>query len=183
MTKPLDTRAGRFVRGSLGLLGVLLTSAMLLLSTQVQAHRGHGSWTDFVWSVDRFEITHRIHLADALKLLERIDNEVAIDSMEGMALLAIYVERNFSITAGEGPAALETLGAEIDDDFLYVYQEWLTPLPEAMPVFESTLLHDIEPSAHTYVHVEAPGINETQRLGETSFGLNAADGAPWLQQL
>lgn len=163
----------------------VVACCLLLTSGVVGAHRGHGSWTDVVWVDDRFEITHRIHLADAIELLDRIKEQTSIESMEGLALMAIYVENNFSIANTSKGGALETLGAEIDDDFLYVYQEWLTPLPSGLPQFKSTLLLDLTPDAQAYVHVEAPGINQTLQLGKTSVtpNLQSLRNAPWLQSL
>ena len=60
-------------------------------------------------------------------------------------------------TGGE-VITLETLGAEIEGDFLYVYQEWQTIEP-VLPEFRSQLLTDVLPDAITWVHIEAPGIN------------------------
>ena len=143
------------------LLGLVMG---LLVALDVSAHRGHGMWTEVAWAGNGFEIIHRIHLSDALRVLETMETEASVESMEGLALLALYVEANFSVSSQSGRATLSTLGAEIDDDFLYVFQEWLTPLPEQTPVFTSSVLLDIEPGAHAYVNYQAPGINETLQL-------------------
>ncbi len=136
----------------------------LMIAMDVSAHRGHGMWTEVAWAGNGFEITHRIHLSDALRVLENMEAEASIESMEGLALLALYVEANFRVSSVTERAELSTLGAEIDDDFLYVFQEWLTPLPAQTPTFSSSVLLDIEPSAHAYVNYQAPGINETLQL-------------------
>lgn len=146
------------------LLGMLVTA---LLATGAVAHRGHGMWSEVSWAGNGFEIIHRIHLSDALRVLEEINNTATIESMEGLALLALYVESNFTVHFAGSEVALTTLGAEIDDDFLYVFQEWLTPLPNQVPEFTSHVLLDIEPSAQAYVHYEAPGINKTLQLDNT----------------
>ncbi len=136
----------------------------LCVTSLVAAHRGHGSWTEMTWVDDRFEITHQIHLADAIHVLEAMEAEAPIDSMEALALLSLYVEARFAMHQDGAPVALQTLGAEIDDDFVYVFQEWLTPLPETMPVMTSDVLRDVEPSAQTFIRIEAPDINETFQL-------------------
>lgn len=133
---------------------------MICLSTVSTAHRGHGCWTDVVWAEDRFEITHRIHLADVIRLMEKLDRDSALNSPESLARLSLYVEGNFGVS-GMQQGTWETLGAEIDDDFLYVYQEWATDLPSEAPSFYSSILEDIEAGTHTYIHLVAPGLNIT----------------------
>ena len=147
-----------------GLIYGALISALLCISSAVSAHRGHGSWTEMNWVDDRFEITHQIHLADAIRLLQTREVEAPIDSMEALALLALYVEARFAMHRDGTPIPLETLGAEIDDDFVYIFQEWLTPLPETMPTFTSDVLRDIEPTAQAFLHIETPDISETFQL-------------------
>ena len=160
----------------------VLSLLLLSVSSLACAHRGHGSWTEMDWVNDRFEITHQIHLADAIRLLEAMEVEAPIDSMEALALLALYVEARFSMhNDGGTPVVLETLGAEIDDDFLYVFQEWVTPLPATMPTITSEVLLDIEPSAQAFIHVEAPGITETFQLEPGSSSDSPMTQSPILQ--
>lgn len=154
-----------------------LSIVLISVSSLAFAHRGHGSWTEMDWVNDRFEITHQIHLADAIRLLEAMRVEAPIDSMEALALLALYVEARFAMHRDGAPVLLDTLGAEIDDDFLYVFQEWVTPLPETMPTITSEVLLDIEPSAQAFIHVEAPGMTETFQL-EPGSSQNPHYGQP-----
>lgn len=158
MTRQRATRLRRPYRSLLGLV------VGLLMALNASAHRGHGMWTEVAWAGNGFEIIHRIHLSDALRVLETMETQASVESMEGLALLALYVEANFGVTSQNQPAEISTLGAEIDDDFLYVFQEWLTALPEQTPVFSSSVLLEIEPDAHAYVNYQAPGINETLQL-------------------
>ena len=157
-----DYNVWRWIRG------VWALAAAIALSAAANAHRGHGVWTDVSWHEDRFEIIHQIHLADALRLLENIDREAPIESPEGLAKLSLYVDDHFNIISRGEVVTLDTLGAEIADDFVYVYQEWLTMKPEAMPSFKSRLLLIIEPSAKTYVRYEVSDINKTLILESPS---------------
>lgn len=144
--------------------GVLL--AMITGSGAADAHRGHGAWTDVTWAGDRFEITHRMHLADAIELLRGIAPDTVVDSIEGQARLALYVESRFAIQDADGtPVALDTIGAEIDDDFLLVYQEWpVGSPPDVPPQFSSRVLFEIDPTAQRFVRYEVGEVVSTQQL-------------------
>lgn len=138
----------------------------LLFSATAAAHRGHGAWSDVTWVTDRFEIIHRMHLADAIELLNGIAPDVVIDSIEGQARLALYVEARFTILDSGGAAVpIETIGAEIDDDFLLVYQEWQPESPPAIvPTFMSRVLFEIDPTAQRFVRYEVGDQVSTQQL-------------------
>jgi len=130
----------------------------LLIAGSAGAHRGHGVWIELVWASDRFEITHHLHLQDAQSVLERVDPGSDLGSPRSLAQLALYVEQHFAVHTDGGVILLETLGAEIEGDFLYVYQEWQTTEP-VLPEFRSQLLTDVLPDAVTWVQIQAPGIN------------------------
>ena len=119
-----------------------------------------------MWVGDRFELTHRLHLSDAILALRTLDKSANVDTLEGQAVLAIYVERNFGIDGVDTPKTLTTLGAEIDDDFFYVYQEWVTALPKSMPSFYSTVLEDILADTHSWIHYETPDTQQTLELSK-----------------
>ena len=107
------------------------------------------------WAGDRFEIVHRMHLSDAINVLRRLEKDTAIDSLRGRARLALYVEENFSIASeGKRVAGIETLGAEIDDDFLLVYQEWVTALPETQPQIQNRALMEYEHGVEHYLRYD-----------------------------
>ena len=43
------------------------------------------------------------------------------------------------------------VGAEIEDDFLLVYQEWVTDRPDTLPVIENRALLELEPEAEHWL--------------------------------
>jgi hypothetical protein len=132
------------------------------------AHRGHAVWTDIVWNGESFEITHRMHLADAIAAKRLMGGRDAIEAPGSLARVALYVEERFLILAArdDGPGAppkaltLHTLGAEIEDDFLFVYQQWQGPLPARFPPIDNSLLLDLEPDAQAFIRITGPGISE-----------------------
>ena len=60
---------------------------------------------------------------------------------------------------------LITLGAELDDDFAFIYQEWHPEaLPETFPAINNGLLIDLIPEAQQFTRIETPkGIEERRR--------------------
>jgi hypothetical protein len=147
---PSDRRAAR-----------LLTVALLIaLSPWATAHRGHAVWTDVRWAGESFEIVHRLHLADAITIQRYMGVTGPIEDLRGQAAVALYVEERFTLILGGERVTPTTIGAEIEDDFLLVYQEWVTPLPERFPPIDNSLLLDVEPGAQAFVHIDGPGISE-----------------------
>ena len=152
------------------MLGPLLTNfrALLLItslaSPESWAHREHGFWTEVVWVGAHFEISHQLHLADAIVLLKTLDPDEHIDSLRGQARLAIHVEENFSMNPPDAAGSISTIGAEIDDDFIFIYQEWHGAKPTAWPTFSHTAIFAAYPDAETRVRYQIDGINEVLRL-------------------
>jgi hypothetical protein len=138
---------------------VFLTTALLV--NPARAHRGHAVWTDIVWAQDHFEIVHRMHLADAITVSRYMGGALPIDDMRSLALVALYIEERFVLRDSAGPVRLETVGAETEDDFIFVYQEW-TPeaLPVEFPLIDNQVLLDVEPESQAFVKIKAPGLNE-----------------------
>lgn len=120
--------------------GLILAAPALLLTHQVFAHRAKLTLTSISWNdrSDMLEVEHRLHVHDALTALGRADPEAAPDlvALRNRAKLALLVEQDFSLTLPDGEAiALETIGAELEGDQLYVYQEAeLDTAPDALIV-------------------------------------------------
>ncbi|WP_439102250.1 DUF6702 family protein [Congregibacter sp.] len=142
---------------------------MLLAIAHAGAHRGHAVWTDITWSGESFEIVHRMHLADAIVVNRYMGGTQPIEELRSLALVALYVDERFKLLSGESAEdqavptdtiKLTTIGAEIEDDFLLVYQEWVTPLPERFPVIDNLVLLDVEPESQAFIKIKGPGLDE-----------------------
>lgn len=147
------------------LLRWIFGAALLLLALQGYAHRGHAVWTDIIWAGESFEIVHRMHLADAIVVNRYMGGTEPIEETRSLARVALYVAERFEllgVAEGEAdvPIGLEIIGAEIEDDFLLIYQEWITPLPEQFPVIDNFILLDVEPEAQAFIKIKAPGLDE-----------------------
>lgn len=145
------------------LLGPVLPGLVLLVSAAcTHAHRGHAVWTDIHWAEDRFEIVHRMHVPDAISVNQFMGGSQPIEELRSLALVALYVEERFSLigAADEERAVFDTIGAEIVDGFVYVYQEWSTPLPAGFPDIDNRVLLDVEPGSQAFIKIKAPGLDE-----------------------
>jgi hypothetical protein len=128
------------------------------------AHRQHHVWTEIhrSESTHSIEVSHRIHLSDAITILQQAPVGVAqlpIESVEALAHVALYVDRHFSLRAacpGTEVRQIDLVGAGLDDDFVYVYQEVTLKGQLHELVFSNTMLHDLEPYAVGFVNVSGP---------------------------
>ena len=123
----------------------LLILAAAALCSWVHAHRLNYTATEIVWQPDRrvLEITHSVHLDDALPLLARLgalDGELDLPTT---ARLMVYMDERFGLATPHGDLALEPMGAHIDGDVLYVYrQSNRLTLPSALRI-HCQLLQDL----------------------------------------
>jgi hypothetical protein len=145
-------------------IGRTILMAGILLSQAVFAHRDSTVFSDIMWSGDRFEIVHEMHLADALRVADFLKLGGEIDQLRNLASMALYVEHHFDVAREAGSTPINTIGAEIDGDTLYVYQEWVTPLQDPFPKVTNTLLVDVIPKASARWRVLLPsGVHEFRR--------------------
>ena len=88
--------------------GATLLAALLLCALPAAAHRGHAVWTDIAWNGEYFEVTHRMHLADAISINRFAGGSEPIEDLRSLARVAVYVEERFRI--GDGDSAVFALG-------------------------------------------------------------------------
>lgn len=123
-----------------------LWAALLCLPLLVSAHRQHLSWTEVALSDGKksAEITHRLHQHDSVALLRSMgfDNP-DLDSLEHLAVLAVYAARNTQLILKDGTLAeAEIIGAEAEGDFVFVYQETLNQ-PSPLEKIATSIFMDI----------------------------------------
>lgn len=139
------------------------------------AHRDHGVWTEILWAQDHFEITHQLHLADALTLLDALDASASLESLKGQALIALHLEETFSLESEGAEGSTKTIGAEIDDDFLFIYQEWYGQKPLVEPRFSLTALNLIYGATRATIHYQIDELNELIHVSQASSETHNAD--------
>lgn len=151
---------------------LLLTSLLLAgMAVHASGSGAPGTLAQVIWQDGRYDIQHYLRVEDASAILERINPEVELASSEGLTLLAIYVEGNFSAQNNGDTIAVETISAEVDDDFVYIYQSAAlegTPADPDDLMVRSDLLQDVNPAARTLVEITTP-------LGTEAYSLVAGE--------
>lgn len=109
------------------------------------------------------EIIHRLHTHDAeLGIIATLDDRsLTMDQLVGRAQLALYIEDRFTMAAVDGdeitaPLDLELLGAELDGEFVLVYQEFSGELPATIAV-RNDILRDVFPEQVNHVNLAIGG--------------------------
>lgn len=135
-------------------LTLVLALVTGLTSQAVFAHRLNLTTSEIVWQPDEhaLEITHALHLDDALTLLARLGVNDGVLDLPASARLMRYIAQRFQLTTGDVNISLEPYGAHIDDGVLYVYQKALVAaLPTALQV-TNRILHDVIEDAQNQVN-------------------------------
>ena len=139
--------------------------AMLLLSVFAEAHRMPGSLSTIKKNphTGGIEVIHRLHNHDAelgiITILK--DRSISLEQLVGRAHLALYVEERFRLaTIDDGtvaaPLELELIGAELDGEFILVYQELTGELPARIAVRDD-ILRDVFPDQVNHVNIVVDG--------------------------
>ena len=148
-----------------------------LLSGAADAHRLKNAFTTVLFNdrSGRLEVMHQFYLHDA----EQVATEIVSPHTGGTADLfenaedrqrfAIYVHERFSLYDAAGdPLPLTLRGAEIDGDFLWVYQAMQLPEPPLTAfAVEHRALRDLWPDQVNTVNVEGRGPVRTLTFRDT----------------
>lgn len=143
----------------------LVLCLLLAVAWPSAAHRMPGSLTTVEYNpaTDRVEIVHRLHAHDAeLGVGTLLDEpDFSFDDLEDRATLALYVEKRFALAAwagGEGgeQITLSLVGAELEGDWIFVYQEYAEALPAEFAVRDD-ILRDVFPAQANQVNVSLAG--------------------------
>ncbi len=127
-------------------------------SQTADAHRTSSSLTTMIWveADQSFEITHRLHLHDVQQALRNViaDPSTTVFDIKGQAELILYMAGTFMAESPQGPIILDPIGAEVEGDYVYVYQEArLKALPTAVSITDLTF-HDIYSEQENQVNLE-----------------------------
>ena len=149
-------------KGGRGTLPVLLILAALsLLMVPALAHRQPEVIGTVVHEMEDGQpvtkVTWELHAHDALQFLETIPEvtDLTLDTEENLIEAAAYV----ASWVDYGEAEPVTLGAEVDGNFLFVYQY----LPGHVEVKRAAILSDIAPNWSNLVNVQEQGETVSSR--------------------
>ena len=155
---------------------LILAVSILCFGAQAFAHRQHHVWTEIERNPNTglIEISHRFHIQDGLHILQDKGPEAAalpIESVEALAHLALYVDQHFALWPrcdSTKIRSLELIGAGIDDDFVYVYQEVDLAGQLHELSFSNTMLQDIEPYAASFININSAAGQYTYQFSSDS---------------
>ena len=94
---------------------------------------------------------------------------VSLETLVGRAQLALYVEEHFKLAPSDGGRPgdrlpLELIGAELDGEFVLVYQEFTGELPAELAIRDD-ILRDVFPAQVNHVNLSSAG-----RVRSLTFG-------------
>lgn len=108
-----------------------LALIMVFFLPAAEAHRQHYVWTELALGADQTsaQVTHRLHQHDAIAWLrQRGLAQPNLSSTRHLARLVLYVSEQSRFWRADGERATsELLGAELDGNYVLVYQEILAP--------------------------------------------------------
>ena len=120
-TKALTRRC--IVKGAFAT--TLLTQLVIPPAAYADRERLSFSEVSYNQGSELLEVTHRLHLHDAQQALtgEGLLSTPDLTPLRARAALALYVANQFKINRGETLLLLETLGAQIEGNYIYIYQQ------------------------------------------------------------
>lgn len=123
-------------------------------------------------------ITHRFHTHDVIRIL-LADPEIGQPDptdLEHQARFALYVADHFEIALPGSdefqrqPVEAEILGAELDGDYFFVYQELALPADVDTLWFRSTLLSELDERWMSHLNLETGnGSGDGETIRSASF--------------
>lgn len=159
------------------------SAAIVLLfcvTPAAQAHRQHISWTSISWNerTGSLEIVHRFHQHDVQIYLNRfVGKAVSATDLKGHAQFAVYLSNHFQIRVKpEITASVDLLGAELESQYMMVYQEIALKEPPMVLDVHAEILMDQFPDQVNMVNIDIKGTKRTMRFsrGDASKQFAAA---------
>ena len=171
----LDAPGRQRALSGLVLLTVLLPT--MLAAAGAHGHRLKNAFTTVLFNdrSGRLEVMHQFYLHDAEQVATEIvsphTGQVAnlFDNAEDRQRFAIYVHERFALFDSSGAKLpLSLRGAEIDRDFLWVYQAMRLPEPPLTRLSaEHRAMRDLWPDQVNTVNIEGRGTIRTLTFRDT----------------
>lgn len=156
------------------LLCLSLCFCLLLSGSGIEAHRLKTVETSIRWNprTELLEVVHRTYAHDVehtLGTAMRADG--GLESIGAQAKVALMLSKEFQLWDERGKELpLELVGAELEGEFFYIYQEAaLEAIPDPLRVRDD-LLRSFWPDMMNYLNVHYPE-------GVTSLAFSGDDGA------
>ncbi|MGF1543480.1 MAG: DUF6702 family protein [Parvularculaceae bacterium] len=154
---------------------ILVLLAIATAPLAARAHDANFALTSVEWNrrASAVEVIHRLHAHHALDsaTAELGRGAEGFASAESLAALGLYIAQRFALADASGaPIALEFIGAEIEGDYIVVYQEAQLPAPPTALRVRSDILADLSPDQVNHVNVSIDGEKRTLVFDESRRG-------------
>lgn len=145
----------------------LLPLVVALFSASASAHQLKFTETELRWrpNQQRLEVTHTVHLDDAMALLAQIGEPAGDLDIAAEARLLHYVGQHFAVGHHGEPVELTAVGAQIEGDYLWIYQERAMPVLLQGLEVRCDLLWDLFADAQNQVNFRVGDEVRTLRFG------------------
>ena len=170
----------RRVLGALALVAVIIMG-MGLGVRSAAAHRANAAVTTIEWNerTGNLEIIHRLHAHDAQVAVSDVMGVHPPDltELKPRAALALYVSRDFSMQNADGRRLRqEIVGAELQGNYVYVYQEVaLEKAPECLLITNGIMLDVFRKQINTVNFKTPHGVRSAEfSEGATKAALGSA---------
>lgn len=137
---------------------ILFALLAILAAMQTQAHIEQTLLTTVTFNArtQRLEVIHQIYAHDVEHAFGNlVQAEGGLDSLPAQALVSVELGKTFKLWKANGeeiPLAL--VGAELEAEFFYIYQEAeIAGVPESMRV-EHAMLRNYWPDMRNYLNVD-----------------------------
>mgnify|MGYP003624191514 CR=1 FL=1 len=144
------------------LASLLLCACLVLpLATPVQAHREQSILTSIAFNprTHMLEVIHQLYAHDVEHAFgNAIQSEGGLDNIRAQALVSLELAKSFRLwNAQREEISLILVGAELEAEFFYIYQEAeITAIPDVMQI-EHGMLRNYWADMQNYLNVNYEG--------------------------
>jgi len=144
-------------------LRFFLVCVLLVVIQPGNAHQQKSAITRILFNSNsgNLEIMHRFFVHDAEHAAGLIfgEEQDLLESVESRELFSSYVINRFAVTIDNAatPLQLDYVGAEVDGQYLWVYQEIALPADVKGLTIVQVALHDVWPDQSNLVNIERAG--------------------------
>lgn len=156
----------------------MLSLVALLLVTNSFAHQQREAYTTLSFNQQSglLEVTHRVLIHDAEHILAQLVEHKKlglssdlVNDRRSQRVFAEYIESSFSVADNkEKPLALRMIGFEVEEKFLWVYQESLAPSDGGLLIKHSAM-QEFWPDHINHINVERNGEVQSIRLKKSDL--------------
>lgn len=129
----------------------------LTLASPAAAHRDKLTVSTVEWNEaeQALEVSHRVHIDDAQRAMVKsgLLQEPDLHALSDQAKFALFLSEQFAVAGSKSDIPLETLGAEIDGPYIWVYQQATGQARPEKLYIDCQILRAVFPDQSNHVNV------------------------------